>query len=61
MIIMYTKCNPLNNLQRKQADVFALEADEQDLTHRGKSVRDMENFDDIDITDDEVEQGTDDQ
>ena len=45
-------------MQRKQADVFALDTDEQDLTHRGKSIREMERFDDINITDDETEEGT---
>ena len=44
-----------NNMQRKQADVFVLDTDEQDLTHHGKSIRDMERFDDISITDDETE------
>jgi hypothetical protein len=44
--------------QRKQADVFALDTDEQDLTHHGRSIRDMERFDDINITDDETEEGT---
>ena len=46
------------HMQRKQADVFALDTDEQDLTHRGRSIRDMERFDDINITDEEVEEGT---
>ena len=46
------------HVQRKQADVFALDTDEQDLTHRGRSIRDMERFDDINITDDEMEGGT---
>ena len=44
------------HVQRKQADVFALDTDEQDLTHRGRSIRDMERFDDINITDEEVEE-----
>ena len=38
--------------------MFALDADEEDLTHHGKSIRDMERFDDIDITDDEMEEST---
>ena len=45
-------------VQRKQADVFVLDTDEQDLTHHGRSIRDMERFDDINITDDETEEGT---
>ena len=53
---MYT-CSTLH-VQRKQADVFALNTDEQDLTHHGRSIRDMERFDDINITDDETEEGT---
>ena len=53
---MYIICSLL--VQRKQADVFALSTDEQDLTHHGRSIRDMERFDDINITDDETEEGT---